>query len=139
MKLLKNKFLYLIISKGLKIGAGLMITVAFLLIYNTFEKKEMVDANMIVIMDVIEAPLSCRNLSTRGGYCKLLFKGETYGKKAGNKFCHLVSGNNQVRMLSNKDQDYFIFEGEYDPMQFVFASLLIFIGVIILIKDNKTS
>ncbi len=42
-------------------------------------------------------------------------------------------------MLSNKDEDYFIFEGEYDPMQFVFASLFIFIGVIILIKDNKTS
>lgn len=137
--MLKNKFLYFIISKGLKIGAGLMISVSFLLIYNTFEKKEMVDANMIVILDVIEAPLSCRNLSTRGGYCKLLFKGEIYGKKAGNKFCHLVSDNNQVRMLSNKDQDNFIFEGEYDPMQFVFASLLIFIGVIILIKDNKTS
>lgn len=116
-----------------------MITVAFLLIYKTYEKKEIVEANMIVIMDVIEAPLSCRNLSTRGGYCKLLFKGEIYGKKAGNKFCYLVSDNNQVRMLSNKDQDNFIFEGEYDPMQFVFAFLLIFIGVIILIKDNKTS
>ena len=126
-----------ILRKVFFVGCLLMIVVSLGIIKKTFEKKTISEYGKIVIVNVIEAPANCSEVTTRGGYCKLRYNGEVFGKKAGIKFCSLVSKNTTVSMLTNEDQDVFLFVDEYDPMQFLYAIAIFLIAIIIGIKGLR--
>lgn len=118
-------------------GCLLMVVVSFMIIWKTFEKKNITETGKTVSVDVIEAPADCSKVTTRTGYCKLRYKGEIFGKRAGNKFCSLVSKNTVVSMLTNEDEDVFLFIDEYDPIEFLYSIAIIFIAIIIGIKGLR--
>lgn len=118
-------------------GFSLMIVVSLMIVWKTFEKKNIAETGKTVIVDVIEAPADCSEVTTRTGYCKLRYKGEVFGKRAGNKFCHLVSNSSTVTMLTNKDENILLFVGEYDPLQFLYAVLIFLIAIVVGLRGLK--
>lgn len=126
-----------ILSKVLITGCSLMIIVSCMIIWKTFEKKNITEIGKTVIVDVIQAPVDCSEITTRTGYCKLRYKGEIFGKRAGNEFCHLVSNSSTVAMLTNEEEDIFLFVGEYDPLQFWYAIIIFLIAIVIGVRGLK--
>ncbi len=123
----------------LRAGSILIIIVSCMLIWKTYTKKIINETGIEVLVKIIESPRSCENITTRTGYCKLEYNGEIFIKRAGNKFCHFVSGEKTVKMLTNEKKDELLFIGEYDPTQYLYAIILFMIGVIIIIKNFKAN
>ena len=93
--------------------------------------------NKVVTAKVIEAPDSCKNITKRGGYCKLLYREKIFVIKAGKKFCHLVSNREYVKMLTNEENDELIFPNKYKPIDFLFSLILFLLGVYTIVKGYK--
>ena len=87
-----------------------------------------------IIAKVIEAPIDCDNISRRGGFCKLEYNEKIYTKKAGRKFCHLVSGQETVKMITNKDADSLLFPDEFSDFEFVSPFILLVFALFVMIK-----
>lgn len=83
---------------------------------------------------VVEALIDCENISSRGGFCKLEYNGKTYVKKAGRKFCHLVSGQETVKMITNKDAEKLLFPDEFSDFEFVLPFVLLVFALFVIIK-----
>ncbi|UOY08890.1 hypothetical protein L0P88_10125 [Muricauda sp. SCSIO 64092] len=115
-------------------GVSLMVVVSCILILDTFEKKDITERNQEVFAKIIEAPSSCKNLGRRPPYSKIEYNNQIFIKKTGNQFCHLVSKKESVRMLTNEEGDKLLFPNEYDSTEFVYASLLLLIAVVITIR-----
>lgn len=116
------------------IGVILMMIVSATIIYKTFEKKTIIEDGKKVIAKVIEAPNSCDDLGRRPPYSKLKYNDQIFVKKTGNESCYLVSQRESVEMYTNKNEDELIFPNEYDPMQFLYGTLLFIIAAIITVK-----
>ncbi len=56
-----------------------------------------------ITLNVIEAPKNCNNISSRRGFCKLEYNGKIYVERAGNKFCHLVSGKSKGKNVDKQE------------------------------------
>lgn len=116
------------------IGVILMTIVSVTIIYKTFEKKTIIEEGVQVVAEVIEAPNSCIDLGRRPPYSKLKYNNQIFVKKTGNESCYLVSQKDSVKMFTNKNGDELIFPNEYDPMQFLYGTLLLIIAAFITIK-----
>ncbi|TAI48493.1 hypothetical protein [Flagellimonas allohymeniacidonis] len=116
------------------VGVGLMVVVSCVIIIKTLEKKSITDHGIEVLAKVVEAPSSCDDLGRRPPYSKIEYNNQIFIKKTGNQFCHLVSKKDSVKMLTNRKGDELLFPNEYNPAQFVYASLLILIAVVITIR-----
>jgi hypothetical protein len=106
-------------------------------IWKTNEEFKLTNNGIGVVAKVIEAPNSCENISTRGGYCKLQYNNKIFIKRAGNKFCHLVSNKETVKMISNKIGSELIFENEYEKSEFIYSGLISLMGLFIAIKSVR--
>lgn len=126
-----------ILRKVFFAGCLLMIVVSLGLIWKSFERRTITERGKTIIANIVEAPADCSELTTRGGYCKLKYNGKVFGKKAGIKFCSLVSKNTTVSMLTNEDEDVFLFVDEYDPIEFLYSIAIIIIAIIIGIKGLR--
>lgn len=120
------------------IGVTLMIVVSIVLLINTYEKKEIINEGIQVIAKVIESPNSCENLGRRPPYCKLKYKNKVFIKNTENNICYLVSQKEFVNVYSNKDGDEIIFLEEYNPMEFLYAILIMIIAIVIGLKKIYT-
>ncbi|MGS2764551.1 hypothetical protein [Sinomicrobium sp. M5D2P9] len=116
------------------LGSLLMLVVSIVLLWKTNQKRLINAGNILVSVEIVEAPNKCSNIGKRGGYCTLKYNSKTFVKRAGNKFCHLVSGKMNLKMLTNKERNTFIFVGEYESAQFLYGGFLFMIGLIIMIK-----
>ena len=112
----------------------IMLVISCMLIWKNFERKWINDRGFEVAAIIFESPSSCDNIRKRTGYCKLEYDGKIYVKRAGNKFCHLVSGKETVTMLTNEDGSELLFPEEYKVEQFVYAFILIIISTLIIRK-----
>lgn len=90
-----------------------------------------------ITANVVEAPENCENISSRGGYCKLEYKGKIYVEKAGNKFCDLVSGKKKVKMLTNENLSDLMFPGEFDSFEFSSGFILLAFSIFLIIRNFK--
>ncbi|MFC4267685.1 hypothetical protein [Polaribacter marinivivus] len=125
-------------NKLLLILSFLVLGISLILFWGTYEKM-IVEKNQIkVYAKVIEAPEDCSSVTSRGGYCNLEYNGKIYVKKAGIKFCDLVSNKEQVLMLTNKNRNKLFFIGSYKEEDYIY-SLLIFILSIIAIRQSLKS
>lgn len=114
-----------------------MLAIGAMLIWQTDQERKITELNIIVTVQIIEAPLSCKEVTTRGGYCKLKYNEEIFGKKAGIKFCPLLEGKTDVNMLSNEEGTKLLFPEEYQSQDYIFATLLCLISVIIFLQGLK--
>ena len=116
------------------VGVSLMVIVSCILMLDTFEKKKITELNQEVVAKIIEAPDSCEDLGRRPPYSKIEYNNQIFIKKSEKQFCHLVSQKDSVKMLTNREGDELLFPNEYDPMNFVYESLLLLIAVVITIR-----
>lgn len=116
------------------LGISLMVVVSCVIISKTFEKRAITAEGIEVVAKVIEAPSSCENLGRRPPYSKIEYNNKIFIKKTENQFCNLVSNKDSVRMLTNSMGDELLFPNEYDPLQFLYASLLLLIALVITIR-----
>lgn len=97
-----------------------------------------VDESKIYIeATILEAPYDCSNISSRAGFCKLKYNDKVFVKRAGNKFCHLVTGKEKVKMLTNKDGDVLLFPNEFSFNDIVLAFLLCLLSIFCLFRGLK--
>lgn len=87
--------------------------------------------------NIIEAPENCENISSRGGFCKLEYNGKIYVERAGNKFCHLVSGKTEVKMLTNQNYSDLIVPDEFNNFEFASGFILLAFAIFLIIKNFK--
>lgn len=123
----------------LPIASICMLTIGVMLFWQADQKRKITEMNLIVMAQIIEAPKSCKDVTTRGGYCKLRYNGKTFGKKAGIKFCPLLEGKTEVTMLSNKNGNKLLFPNEYQFRDYIFSILICIIALIIFFKGIEIS
>jgi hypothetical protein len=96
--------------------------------YNIYKNGFLINAT------VLEAPVSCENISSRGGFCTLEYKGNKYITRAGKNFCYLVSGQKSVQMITDKNATKLLFPNEFTYFEFSSGFILMAIALIIIIK-----
>ena len=107
---------------------SIMVTWGNLIDYNVYKNGFLVNAT------VIEAPVSCENISSRGGFCTLEYNGNKYITRAGKKFCYLVSGQKSVQMITDKNATKLLFPSEFTYFEFSSGFILMAIALIIIVK-----
>lgn len=124
-------------NRLLSILGFIVFFISLIILSNAFKQREMNENPIKVTVEIIESPSDCSKITTRGGYCKLKYKGKVYVKRAGNKFCHLVSGKDTVVVLTNKSQDKLLFVDEYDSNQFIYGIFIMIVSIVIVIKGFR--
>lgn len=107
---------------------SIMVTWGNMIDYNVYKNGFLVNAT------VIEAPVSCENISSRGGFCTLEYNGNKYITRAGKKFCYLVSGQKSVQMITDKNATKLLFPNEFTYFEFSSGFILMAIALIIIVK-----
>lgn len=107
---------------------SIMVTWGNMIDYNVYKNGFLVNAT------VIEAPVSCENISSRGGFCTLEYDGNKYITRAGKKFCYLVSGQKSVQMITDKNATKLLFPNEFTYFEFSSGFILMAIALIIIVK-----
>lgn len=130
---MRNKSL----DKLLGIFGGFILIISFIILYGTYEKMKITERGEIITVSIREAPKDCSKIDSNTGYCKLEYKGKVYTTRAGKKFCHLVSGKNEIDVLTNQSKDKFLFIDEYDSSQYANGIIMVFISLIIIYKGFK--
>ncbi|CAA0241868.1 hypothetical protein [Tenacibaculum maritimum] len=122
----------------LAFSGGLIFLISIVGLWTTYNKKVINENGIKVIANIIESPINCLNIKSRkDGYCKLEWKGKVYVKRAGKKFCHLVSGKKKIEMLTDAENEKLIFVDEYDSSQFGYSFMLMLISFIVIYKGIK--
>ncbi|NAS14137.1 hypothetical protein [Poritiphilus flavus] len=116
------------------ISVVIMAVISCVIITRTFEKRTVQERNEEVLAEILEAPNSCDNLGRRPPYSKIRYNNRVYIKKTSNRFCHLVSNRDNVKMLINEEGNELLFPNEYDPAQFLYGGALLLIAVIIFVR-----
>ncbi|TKC00882.1 hypothetical protein [Pedobacter cryophilus] len=119
----------------LLLGGILMLFISCMAIWGNLVDYDIYRNGFEITANVIEAPENCDDISSRGGFCKLEYNGKIYVEKAGNKFCHLVSGKNKVKMLTNKNFSELIFPNEFNDFEFASGFLLLAFALFLIIKN----
>jgi hypothetical protein len=114
-----------------------MLFISSMVIWGNLIDLDIHQNGIEITTNIIEAPENCKNISSRGGYCKLEYNGKIYVKRAGNKFCHLVSGKTEVKMLTNKDYTSLIFPDEFNNFEFSSGFILLAFSIFLMIKNYK--
>ena len=126
----------------LAIGGLILLFISLMIIWGNLTDYNIIKKGFEVTANVIEAPSDCKNVSSRGGFCKLEYKNKIYVVKAGKKFCHLVSQQKNVEMLTNQDGSKLLFHDEFNDFEFasgfiVFALAMFFILKNFFLKSNR--
>ncbi len=126
------------LDKLLAIFGVLIFAISIITFWGTFKKKSAVENQIKVIAKVIEAPEDCKEVTSRGGYCKLEYNGIIHVKKAGNKFCYMVSNKKTVEVYTNKEKDEIFFIGSYESSDFFFSFAILALAILAITKGLKT-
>ncbi len=127
----------LITNNLLALGGFVMLFISCMGIWGNLIDYDIYKNGFEITANVIEAPENCDIISSRGGFCKLEYNGKIYIEKAGNKFCYLVSGKKQVKMLTNKNLSALIFPGEFNDFEFASGFILLGFAIFLFVKNFK--
>lgn len=126
------------INNNLLLIAGiLMLFISCMGIWGNLIDYDIYRNGIEITANIIEAPENCENISSRGGFCKLEYNGKIYVERAGNKFCHLVSGKTEVKMLTNENFSDLIFPDEFNNFEFGSGFILLAFAIFLIIKNFK--
>lgn len=132
-----SKIKNFITNNLLLFGGLLMMFISCMVIWGILIDYDIYKNGFEITANVIEAPENCENIPSRGGYCKLEYNGKIYVERAGNKFCHLVSGKKQVKMLTNEKLSALIFPDEFNDFEFVSGFILFAFAIFVISKNFK--
>ncbi len=126
------------ISNNLLLFGGIvMLFISCMAIWGNLIDYDIYRNGIEITANIIEAPENCENISSRGGFCKLEYNGKIYVERAGNKFCHLVSGKTEVKMLTNQNYSDLIVPDEFNNFEFASGFILLAFAIFLIIKNFK--
>jgi hypothetical protein len=125
--------------------SSLLLLVSLVILKGVKDREGVHLDNNQVFVNVVEAPKDCSKITSKGGYCTLEYNGKLYTKRAGNKFCYLVSNRETVKMLISGNSERLLFLDEYDSTDYLFGFIIMFLSIIFIIvgywkikKGNST-
>lgn len=117
----------------LPIGGLFLFFISFMVVWGNLIDYNVYENGFLVNVTVLEAPVSCDNISSRGGFCTLEYRGNKYITRAGNKFCHLVSGQKSVQMITDKKATKLLFPDEFTYFEFLSGFVLMAFALYVII------
>jgi len=118
----------------LPIGGLFLFFISFMVVWGNLIDYNIYKNGFPVKAVVVEAPVSCENISSRGGFCTLEYKGNKYITRAGNKFCYLVSGQKSVQMITDKNAIKLLFPDEFTYFEFLSGFILMAFALYVIIS-----
>tara|TARA_R100000935_G_C2805910_1_gene152654 strand:+ start:263 stop:622 length:360 start_codon:yes stop_codon:yes gene_type:complete len=110
-----------------------MFLVSFLILRNGYLEDIITKQNERVEVEIIEWPRSRKSY-----FVKLKHKNKIFVKRTQAEYFRKYKENNEVIMLTNKEESKFIFPDEFKKNNnFLFGSLLSLISLIIIFKGIK--
>ena len=123
-------------SNNILVIAGLILLfISTMIIWGNLIDYNIVKNGFEIKAKVIEAPTDCSNISSRAGFCKLEYGDKIFIVKAGKKFCHLVSQQSEVQMLTDENANKLLFPNEFNDFEFVSGFILLVISIFIIYKN----
>lgn len=134
-KILINKFLNIFSRYGLIFGGAFIILISSIILTNGYLKNKIVERNETVIVKVID----CYEYKRNYYFLKFEYKNKNFTKRTKYSYCKKYSSVDNVKMLTNENNDKFIFPDEnIKNNNYFFGLILSFMGIIIIIKGLKT-
>ena len=131
---MKDKILSFIAKYGLVIGGMFMIMISIIGLRNGYLDKQITERNKTEIVSVID----CSSSGNNSYFLKFEFNGKTFVKRTKSSYCKKISGKSEIEMLSNENNDRFIFADEYKTdNDYFFSSILALMGIFIIYKGRK--
>lgn len=118
----------------LPIGGLFLFFISFMGVWGNLIDYNIYINGFFVNATILEAPVTCENISSRGGFCTLEYKGNKYITRAGNKFCHLVSGQNSVQMITDRNAAKLLFPNEFTYFEFLSGFVLLAFALYVIIS-----
>ncbi|UKM66622.1 hypothetical protein GSB9_03212 [Flavobacteriaceae bacterium GSB9] len=132
---MKNKTLTFLNKYGLILGGVFMILVSLIIIRNGYLDKKITERNKTVDVKIID----CYDSGRSNYFLKFKFNGKTFVKRTKAKYCEEIKGAENFKLLTNENNDRFIFQDEYETdNDFLYGFILIGVASIIIIKAYKT-
>ncbi len=118
---------------GLILGGILMIIVSLIGVRNGFIEQKITKENRIANVRVLELSESRSNY-----YLKLQYGNKAFVERIDATNFRRIKGKEEIQMLTNKEHSKFIFPDAFKQNNnFLYGSLLGFIGLIIIFKGTK--
>jgi len=131
---LGNKILKYLIKYGLILGGIFMILVSLIIIRNGYLDKKITESNKTVNVKVID----CYETGKRNYFLKFEFNGKTFVKRTKEKYCKKINDTENIELLTNQNNDRFIFADEYETdNDFVYGLLLLGFATLIIYKGYR--
>lgn len=112
-----------------------MMLISYIILRNGYLDKKITERNKVVTVKVID----CSNSGNNSSFFKFEFNNKTFVKRTKSSYCQKISGKKEIEMLTNEDNDRFIFSDEYKTdNDYTFGFLMSIIGIIIIYKGIKS-
>lgn len=116
------------------VGGPIMIFISCMGLWGILEKRDITQNGLKVIVNILDSPATCDNISKKDLVLKLEYKGRNFAKGINYKECYIIVGKENVEMLTNKAESKFIFMDEYNPSDFIYFFILFGSGVFFIFK-----
>ena len=131
---MKIKILTFLNKYGLIIGGIFMILISLIVIRNGYLDKKITERNITVDVKII----NCYETGKSNYFLKFKFNGKTFVKRTKAKYCNEIKGADTKKLLTNENNDRFIFTDEYETdNDFLYGLILIGFASIIIFKGYK--
>lgn len=118
-------------------GGLFMFLIAGMAFWATMNKKNIKEDGFIVEVKVLNPPSSCEDIPNKGLRMELEYRGKVFIKRVNQKQCAQILGRQTLQMLSDKEQDYFIFIDDYNPYDFIYPFLFFGFGIFCIFKGAQ--
>lgn len=116
------------------VGGPIMIFISCMAFWSTTLKKNIINAKIIVDIEILNPPISCENITKKGLPLKLRYNNKIFIERINQKKCSQILGQTTLQMLSDKEGDYFIFEDDYQSYHFIYPLLFFGFGIFCIFK-----
>ena len=131
---MRNKILTFLTKYGLILGGIFMILVSLIIIRNGYLDKKITESNKTVNVKVID----CYQTGKRNYFLKFELNGKTFVKRTKEKYCKKIKDAENIQLLTNQNNDRFIFADEYKTdNDFVNGFLLLGFALVIIFKGYR--
>ena len=128
-----TKLSYFISKYGLIFGSIFMLIVSSIVLRNGIIDQEITEQNKQVKVQIRDW-----SKSRKTHFVKLQYKGQNISKRTNGEYYRKFKNENEVLMLTNKEENRFIFPDEFQQNNgYLYGIILVIISLIILYKGVK--
>ena len=111
-----------------------MLLISLIVLRNGYLDKKITERNKTELVKII----SCYDSGNSNYFLKFEFNNKIFVKRTKGFYCQEIYGKDEIEMLSNKNNDRFIFLDEYETdNDFFFGSILSVLALFIIYKGMK--